>query len=174
MLELFVNNEKTLLKMYEILFPHRAGPNAGQGVSQTMIEMTGAGTFGQSAIEALKKSAGGSRRGTSESTNANLSMRVSAQNNMMLNHIAPSQYPADFDYEMVRQGILQQQMQFPHIMAKKQYQNPLAPNGSKGNMMVYDQLPHASNMPRHQTAEPGYGRVRNLPPMENQQMTHMT
>lgn len=29
LLELFVNNEKTLLKIYEILFPHRAGPNAG-------------------------------------------------------------------------------------------------------------------------------------------------
>lgn len=29
MLELFVNNEKTLLRMYEILFPHRAGPGAG-------------------------------------------------------------------------------------------------------------------------------------------------
>lgn len=78
MLELFVNNEKTLLKMYEILFPHRAGPNAGQGVSQTMVTDAGAGTFGQSAINALKKSAGGSRRGASESTNANQSMRVSA------------------------------------------------------------------------------------------------
>ena len=33
MLELFVNNEKTLLRFYEILFPHRAGPNAGMGVS---------------------------------------------------------------------------------------------------------------------------------------------
>ena len=33
LLELFVNNEKTLLKIYEILFPHRAGPNAGSGVS---------------------------------------------------------------------------------------------------------------------------------------------
>lgn len=26
MLDLFVNNEKTLLKMYEILFPHRVNP----------------------------------------------------------------------------------------------------------------------------------------------------
>lgn len=27
MLDLFVNNEKTLLKIYEILFPHRANTN---------------------------------------------------------------------------------------------------------------------------------------------------
>jgi len=28
LLDLFVNNEKTLLKIYEILFPHRANPSA--------------------------------------------------------------------------------------------------------------------------------------------------
>jgi hypothetical protein len=33
LLDLFVNNERTLLKIYEILFPHRATPNAGAGVS---------------------------------------------------------------------------------------------------------------------------------------------
>lgn len=33
LLDLFVNNEKTLLKIYEILFPHRAAPNQGAGVS---------------------------------------------------------------------------------------------------------------------------------------------
>ncbi len=33
LLELFVNNEKTLLKIYELLFPHRAGPNQGKAVS---------------------------------------------------------------------------------------------------------------------------------------------
>jgi hypothetical protein len=33
LLDLFVNNERTLLKIYEILFPHRASPNAGAGVS---------------------------------------------------------------------------------------------------------------------------------------------
>lgn len=41
MLELFVNNEKTLLKIYEILFPHRAGPNAGAGVSNSMVADAG-------------------------------------------------------------------------------------------------------------------------------------
>ena len=110
MLELFVNNEKTLLRMYEILFPHRAGPNAGQGISSAMVQEAGGGTFGQSAIEAMKKSAGGSRRGASEnSTNANQSMRVSAQNSVLLNQIGSFQgnnYPADFDYEMMRQGMI--------------------------------------------------------------------
>ena len=33
LLDLFVNNERTLLKIYEILFPHRASPNQGAGVS---------------------------------------------------------------------------------------------------------------------------------------------
>ena len=33
LLDLFVNNERTLLKVYEILFPHRATTNAGAGVS---------------------------------------------------------------------------------------------------------------------------------------------
>jgi hypothetical protein len=37
LLELFVNNEKTLLKIYELLFPHRAGPNQGQAVSHSMV-----------------------------------------------------------------------------------------------------------------------------------------
>lgn len=115
-----------------------------------MVNEAGAGTFGQSAINALKNRNSGSRRGASESTQANQSMRVSAANSMLLNQIAPaSHYPPDFDYEMLRQGMFQQQNQFPHIMAKKQYQNPLASNGSKGNMMVFDQLPNAINVPRH-------------------------
>ena len=46
LLELFVNNEKTLLKIYEILFPHRAGPNAGQGVSTSMVADSGNGIYG--------------------------------------------------------------------------------------------------------------------------------
>jgi hypothetical protein len=33
LLDLFVNNERTLLKIYEVLFPHRQTPNAGAGVS---------------------------------------------------------------------------------------------------------------------------------------------
>jgi hypothetical protein len=35
LLDLFVNNEKTLLKIYEALFPHRAGN--GQGNTQGML-----------------------------------------------------------------------------------------------------------------------------------------
>ena len=41
LLDLFVNNEKTLLKIYEILFPHRAQSHAGAGVSQQMVESSG-------------------------------------------------------------------------------------------------------------------------------------
>ena len=32
-------------------------------------------------------------------------------------------------------------MQFPHIMAKKQYQNPLAISGSKNGIMMFEQMP---------------------------------
>ena len=46
LLELFVNNEKTLLKIYEILFPHRAGPGVGQGVSNSMVADSGNGVYG--------------------------------------------------------------------------------------------------------------------------------
>ena len=55
MLELFVNNEKTLLKIYEILFPHRAGPGVGQGVSTSMVADSGNGIYGQNAIRALSR-----------------------------------------------------------------------------------------------------------------------
>jgi hypothetical protein len=67
LLELFVNNEKTLLKIYEILFPHRAGPNAGQGVSQSMVVDSGAGIYGQNAIRALSRGNGGNYHRSSES-----------------------------------------------------------------------------------------------------------
>ena len=46
LLDLFVNNERTLLKIYEILFPHRATPNAGAGVSSTMVVESGNGVYG--------------------------------------------------------------------------------------------------------------------------------
>jgi hypothetical protein len=55
LLELFVNNEKTLLKIYEILFPHRAGPGVGQGVSNSMVADSGNGVYGQNAIRALSR-----------------------------------------------------------------------------------------------------------------------
>jgi len=35
LLDLFVNNEKTLLKIYEALFPHRVTVNNTSGVSGT-------------------------------------------------------------------------------------------------------------------------------------------
>jgi len=46
LLDLFVNNERTLLKIYAILFPHRATPNAGAGVSNSMVNDSGNGIYG--------------------------------------------------------------------------------------------------------------------------------
>lgn len=46
LLDLFVNNERTLLKIYEILFPHRASPNVGAGVSNQMVAEGGNGVYG--------------------------------------------------------------------------------------------------------------------------------
>ena len=53
LLDLFVNNERTLLKIYEILFPHRAVPNAGSGISTHMVNESGNGIYGQNALKAL-------------------------------------------------------------------------------------------------------------------------
>lgn len=46
LLDLFVNNEKTLLKIYEMLFPHRATNYAGAGVSNQMVVDSGNGIYG--------------------------------------------------------------------------------------------------------------------------------
>jgi hypothetical protein len=54
LLDLFVNNERTLLKVYEILFPHRAAPNVGAGVSSQMVMDSGNGIYGQNAIRSLQ------------------------------------------------------------------------------------------------------------------------
>ena len=82
LLELFVNNEKTLLKIYEILFPHRAGPNAGQGVSTTMVNESGNGIYGQNAIRALSR---GNPNLQNESSMLNRS--IQAQNAHLLTNI---------------------------------------------------------------------------------------
>ena len=58
LLDLFVNNERTLLKIYEVLFPHRATPNAGAGVSSQMVAESGQGNYGQNALRALKSRGG--------------------------------------------------------------------------------------------------------------------
>lgn len=55
---MFVNNERTLLKIYEVLFPHRATPNAGAGVSSQMVAESGQGNYGQNALRALKSRGG--------------------------------------------------------------------------------------------------------------------
>ena len=55
LLDLFVNNERTLLKIYEILFPHRASPNVGAGVSTQMVADSGGGVYGQNAVRALSR-----------------------------------------------------------------------------------------------------------------------
>eukprot|EP00356_Strombidium_inclinatum_P008162 CAMPEP_0170489432 /NCGR_PEP_ID=MMETSP0208-20121228/7784_1 /TAXON_ID=197538 /ORGANISM="Strombidium inclinatum, Strain S3" /LENGTH=172 /DNA_ID=CAMNT_0010764351 /DNA_START=565 /DNA_END=1083 /DNA_ORIENTATION=+ len=46
LLDLFVNNEKTLLKMYEILFPYRATSTVANGVSSNMVNKAGVGIYG--------------------------------------------------------------------------------------------------------------------------------
>ena len=97
MLELFVNNEKTLLKIYEILFPHRAGPNAGQGVSTTMVAESGNGIYGQNAIRALSR---GNPNLQNESSILNRSMQ--AQNAHLLTNI--QQPYNDYDYGKLKQG----------------------------------------------------------------------
>lgn len=59
LLDLFVNNEKTLLKIYEILFPHRANPNSvNQGVSNLAAGASefGSNVYGSNAIKALNSS----------------------------------------------------------------------------------------------------------------------
>ena len=58
LLDLFVNNERTLLKIYEILFPHRATPNAGAGVSSQMVKESGNGIYGENAVRSLKSRGG--------------------------------------------------------------------------------------------------------------------
>jgi hypothetical protein len=55
LLDLFVNNERTLLKIYEILFPHRASPGVGAGVSNQMVADSGNGVYGHSAVRALSR-----------------------------------------------------------------------------------------------------------------------
>jgi len=46
LLDLFVNNERTLLKMYEILFPYRATSTIANGVSSNMVNRVGSGVYG--------------------------------------------------------------------------------------------------------------------------------
>lgn len=50
-----MNNEKTLLKIYEILFPHRAQSHAGAGVSQQMVESSGHQIYGNNALRAISR-----------------------------------------------------------------------------------------------------------------------
>lgn len=57
LLDLFVNNEKTLLKIYEILFPHRANPSAAQGISSNIAASeVNTNIYGSNAIKALNSS----------------------------------------------------------------------------------------------------------------------
>ena len=73
--------------------------------------------------------------------------------------------PADFDFEMMRQGYIQQQMQFPHIMAKKAYQQPLIMSNSKNALTTFQPLSNGTQQ-RNMTADPVSNRIRaNLPPV---------
>ena len=103
LLDLFVNNERTLLKIYEILFPHRATPNQGAGVSSTMVEESGNGIYGQTAIRALT---GHGSRGLAMSLKKNqLPINVdhiTHMNQEILSQIQPNMF--DYNSEMMNSG----------------------------------------------------------------------
>ena len=140
LLELFVNNEKTLLKIYEILFPHRAGPNAGHGVSNSMVAESGTGIYGQHAIRALSRGNTGLQN---ESSLLNRSMQ--AQNANLLNSIQPAYI--DYNHEMMRQGGFLPNNLFrndfgsvgivehlPNIMGAQKQQHNMLLSNSKSNL----------------------------------------
>lgn len=109
LLELFVNNEKTLLKIYEILFPHRAGPNAGAGVSNSMVVEAGLGNYGQNALRALSRGTGRSQgRGYSDTGSlmnvGSHQQRISVENNSLLNALNPKGNIIDYNAEMLKYG----------------------------------------------------------------------
>lgn len=89
LLDLFVNNERTLLKIYEILFPHRATPNAGAGVSTQMVKDSGGGVYGENAVRSLKS------RGGELHYDRNRVGQISETNNQILDLVAP--YRNDYE-----------------------------------------------------------------------------
>lgn len=69
-LDLFVNNERTLLKIYEALFPHRAAPATGQqsGVAQpasNLLDSSFTASVQQQVGRGENRSQGGIRGGLS-------------------------------------------------------------------------------------------------------------
>ena len=93
LLDLFVNNERTLLKIYEILFPHRASPNVGAGVSNQMVAEGGNGVYGQNAIRALSRgnqNGGNIAASSSYGSGMPFSQQITAQNNNFMNQIMPN------------------------------------------------------------------------------------
>lgn len=70
---MFVNNEKTLLKIYEILFPHRANANPGASNMAGVGSELGSQVYGSNAVKAFNSS-----------VNASV---ISVQNIEMLNQI---------------------------------------------------------------------------------------
>lgn len=108
LLELFVNNEKTLLKIYEILFPHRAGPNVGIGVTSSMVNEAGGGIYGQQALRALTRGSGrsqGAPRNLSVNhhTFQNHHQRLTAGNDALLSSLQTGNL-VDYNSEMMKHG----------------------------------------------------------------------
>lgn len=101
LLDLFVNNERTLLRIYEILFPHRASPNAGAGVSTQMVKDSGNGIYGENAVRQLKS------RGGELGYNHNRIGLISETNNQILELLPPYK---DYDTQEKEQQAL------PNIM----------------------------------------------------------
>jgi hypothetical protein len=93
LLDLFVNNERTLLKIYEILFPHRASPGVGAGVSNQMVAESGNGIYGVSAVRALSRgNPNGGIIAASSSYGSGLPFQnnMTAQNNNFMNQYMPT------------------------------------------------------------------------------------
>lgn len=103
LLDLFVNNEKTLLKIYEILFPHRV--NSVMGVSSHMIQESGNGVYGQNAIKAFDKSRPSLiAKSVIGHRPVPLNSRdITAVNYNLLNTIQPDA-ANEYNYEMIKSG----------------------------------------------------------------------
>lgn len=119
LLDLFVNNEKTLLKIYEILFPHRAAPNAGAGVSSQMVQESGGGVYGQNALRQLQSKSQSTRisyavtQGNPVPLNA---PQITAQNQELLNQVNPF---------IETQSYLVNQQQLPNILNAGKQHDPI-------------------------------------------------
>ena len=92
-LDLFVNNEKTLLKIYEALFPHRAGANpTGNPMSAGTENFMGGGGYGPRSDQRSQ----GAARSTGSMGASHLAHHnvASSYNGPVLSQLNPNQHQA--------------------------------------------------------------------------------